>query len=86
MCTPDNIPSSIEIDIADVNIGDSIHISHVALPEGVRPAITSRDFTIATIAGRSAKDDTEEKPAAAAEAAATPAAATAAAPAAGGKK
>lgn len=83
VCKPDNIPQAIEIDLAEVNIGDSIHISHVALPEGVRPAITSRDFTIATVAGRSTKDEAEEKPAAATDAAAAPAAA---APAAGGKK
>jgi large subunit ribosomal protein L25 len=30
-------------------VGDSIHISAVTLPAGVKPAITDRDFTIATI-------------------------------------
>jgi large subunit ribosomal protein L25 len=75
ICAPDKIPSIIEIDVKDANIGHSIHISHVPLPEGVSPAITSRDFTIATIAGRG-KDDEEAKPGA--EAAAAPAAAKAA--------
>ncbi len=74
VCAPDKIPSVIEIDVKDANIGHSIHISHVALPEGVTPAITSRDFTIATIAGRG-KDEEEAKPGAdAAAVAATPAA------------
>lgn len=59
VCTPNNIPAAIEIDLSSVNIGDSIHISHIALPENVSPAITDRDFTIATIAGRSAKDDAD---------------------------
>lgn len=77
VCTPKNIPQSITIDIAETNIGDSIHISHVALPEGVKSAITGRDFTIATIAGRSSKEDAEGAPAAAEGA---PAAAPAAAP------
>lgn len=72
ICSPNNIPKLIEIDVKDANIGHSIHISHVALPEGVTPAITSRDFTIATIAGRG-KDEEEAKPEAAAPAAAAPA-------------
>lgn len=59
VCNVQNIPKSIEIDIAKMNIGDSLHISHVELPEGVTPAITSRDFTIATIAGRGGKQDGE---------------------------
>ncbi len=50
MCTAANIPPYIEADLAGLDIGDSIHISHIALPEGVRPAITDRDFTIATLA------------------------------------
>ena len=33
---------------------NSIHISAVKLPAGVRPVIHDRDFTIATIAGSSA--------------------------------
>ena len=48
------IPDAIEIDLAGRDIGESIHISHVKLPEGAKPTITDRDFTIATIAGSSA--------------------------------
>lgn len=48
------IPEAITIDLAGREIGDSIHISHVKLPEGVKPVIQDRDFTIATIAGSSA--------------------------------
>jgi large subunit ribosomal protein L25 len=54
MCDPELIPEFIEINIQDLNIGDSVHISQVALPEGVRPAI-SRDFTILAVAGRVSK-------------------------------
>ena len=50
ICAPDAIPQSITVDLAKAEIGDSIHISAVELPKGVRPAITDRDFTIATIA------------------------------------
>lgn len=54
ICKPEDIPEFIEINIQSLNIGDSLHISHVDLPEGVRPAI-SRDFTILAVAGRVSK-------------------------------
>jgi len=50
----DRIPEHFEIDLSEVDVGDSIHISAVSLPEGVVPTITDRDFTIATIAAPSA--------------------------------
>lgn len=62
-CPADRIPESFEIDLTGLEIGDSIHISAVKLPEGVVPTITDRDFTVATIVGRAA----EEAPTEAAE-------------------
>jgi len=35
-CLPRNIPDNIEIDMTDMKIGDSIHLSQLKLPEGVR--------------------------------------------------
>lgn len=55
VCTPNNIPSHIEIDMLAVNIGSSVHINDVALPANTKPTI-ARNFTIATIAGRASKD------------------------------
>jgi large subunit ribosomal protein L25 len=52
-CPSDAIPAHFEIDLAEVDIGDSIHISAVKLPAGVTPTITDRDFTVATLAGSS---------------------------------
>jgi large subunit ribosomal protein L25 len=49
-CRPDLIPNSIVVDLAGAEMGDSLHISAVELPEGVTATITDRDFTIATIA------------------------------------
>ncbi|MCB1481496.1 MAG: 50S ribosomal protein L25/general stress protein Ctc [Rhodobiaceae bacterium] len=46
----DAIPSEIAVDLTGLDLGDSLHISAVTLPEGVTPTITDRDFTIATIA------------------------------------
>jgi large subunit ribosomal protein L25 len=53
-CPANAIPEFIEIDLTGRDIGESIHISAVKLPEGVRPVIHDRDFTIATVAGSAA--------------------------------
>jgi len=83
ICSPDHIPQMIEIDMTGLDIGASVHISSVKLPEGATPAIRERDFTIVTLAAPSAmKSEAEETPAAAA-AAAPAAGAAAAAPAKG---
>ncbi len=82
VCKPESIPASIELNVSTMDIGDSIHINDVKLPDGVTPVI-KRNFTVATIAGRSSAD--EEKPVAAADAAAAAPAAGAAAPAAAAK-
>jgi large subunit ribosomal protein L25 len=49
-CLAGAIPASIEVDLAGSEIGDSIHISAVPLPNGVVPTISDRDFTIVTLA------------------------------------
>ncbi len=59
------IPDSIEIDLAEVQIGDTVSISNVTLPEGATPTITDRDFVIANVAAPRAlladdEDDGEE--------------------------
>ncbi len=53
-CPADAIPERITVDLTGLDIGDSVHISAIKLPEGIRPVIADRDFTIATIAGASA--------------------------------
>jgi large subunit ribosomal protein L25 len=49
-CPADSIPEEIVVDLTGMDIGDSVHISDIKLPEGTTPTITDRDFTIATIA------------------------------------
>jgi large subunit ribosomal protein L25 len=49
VCDADKIPEDIQIDVTGLDVGASIHISHVTLPAGSLSAITDRDFTIATI-------------------------------------
>jgi large subunit ribosomal protein L25 len=83
-CPANAIPSQIEVNLDGLDIGDSVHISHVKLPEGVRPTITGRDFTIAAVAAPTTMAAEETTTAAAtAEGAAAAAAAPGAAPAAG---
>jgi large subunit ribosomal protein L25 len=47
----DAIPDHIDVNLEGLEIGASVHISHIKLPEGTRPVIRDRDFTVATIAG-----------------------------------
>lgn len=54
ICDAARIPDEIEIDVTGLDVGDSIHISSVKLPEGSESAITDRDYTIATVVAPSA--------------------------------
>ena len=49
-----NIPESLDADVSALEIGDNVKISDISLPGDAEPTITDRDFTIATIAGRTA--------------------------------
>ena len=49
-CSAENIPENITVDLANLEIGASIKISSVKLPENAQPTITDRDFVGATIA------------------------------------
>ena len=57
----DAIPEFVVVDLTGLDIGDSVHISAITLPEGVVPTITDRDFTVATIAGSAAMLPEEEE-------------------------
>lgn len=73
VCGIDEIPEEIQIDLTGLDIGDSVHISAVNLPKGVKPAI-ERDFTVATIVAPKLRTEAEEVAAAAGEAEAAEAA------------
>ena len=49
-CPAENIPDEIIVDLSGTDIGTSIKISSVKLPENVIPTITERDFVVATVA------------------------------------
>ena len=65
-CPVDAIPEKFEFDLTDLEVGDSIHISHTKIEENVKTTIKDRDFTVATILAPSAllsesSEEEEEK-------------------------
>ncbi len=48
-CNANNIPDKLKFDLVNSEIGDSIKISNIELPEGVNPTIKDRDFVVATL-------------------------------------
>lgn len=59
-CSPDAIPESLAADLSGLEIGDTLHISGIPLPEGAELTITDRDFTVATIAAPTIFTEVEE--------------------------
>ncbi len=65
-CPTENIPTELVVDLDGLDIGSSIKISSINLPENVSPTIQGRDFVIATVAAPTIVKE-PEKPAEAAE-------------------
>ncbi|NGN41349.1 50S ribosomal protein L25/general stress protein Ctc [Mesorhizobium sp. CGMCC 1.15528] len=68
-CPANAIPEFIEVDLTGLDIGDSVHISAIKLPKDVKPVISDRDFTIATVAAPAGLKSEDNAAEAAAEAA-----------------
>ena len=70
-CPAENIPDEIIVDLTGTDIGTSIKISSVKLPENIIPTITDRDFVVATVAAptviKEPEKPAEETPAEGAE-------------------
>ena len=74
-CPAENIPKELIVDLDNLDIGSSIKISSIKLPENVVPTIQGRDFVVATVAAptiikepeKPAEETTEEGAEAAAE-------------------
>ena len=49
-CATENVPNELVVDLEGLEIGTSIKISSISLPENVKPTIQGRDFVIATVA------------------------------------
>ena len=55
-CPADAIPEHFDVDLTGLEIGDSVHISAIALPEGVQADHDRARLHVATIVGRSAEE------------------------------
>tara|TARA_B100000989_G_scaffold49571_1_gene32606 strand:+ start:663 stop:1403 length:741 start_codon:yes stop_codon:yes gene_type:complete len=60
-CPTENIPKEIIVDLNNLDIGSSIKISFVNLPENVKPTISDRDFVIATVAAPTVVKEPEKQ-------------------------
>jgi len=78
-CLPKDLPEFIELDLANLQIGDTIHLSQLTLPSGVEvPELKlGADHGVAVVVARHARVETEEDATEAAAAAAASAASTA---------
>lgn len=84
VCPADSIPNEVLVDVSKLDINESIHISSLNLPEGVKPTIRGRDFTVCSVVAPTSVLEEQRAAAAAASAPAAEAApAEGAAPAAG---
>tara|TARA_Y100000817_G_C16706902_1_gene477479 strand:+ start:106 stop:822 length:717 start_codon:yes stop_codon:yes gene_type:complete len=61
-CPSENIPNELIVDLNGLDIGSSIKISFIKLPENINPTIQGRDFVIATVAAPTVVKE-PEKPA-----------------------
>lgn len=61
ICNASDIPELLKFDLAEIEIGQSIKISTIPLPEGVQLTIRDRDFVVATIVAPT-KEEEEVKP------------------------
>jgi large subunit ribosomal protein L25 len=74
-CLPDKLIDSLEIDVSELEIGDSVHIRDIALPEGIS-CVEEGDLTLAVVSppggglGETAEEEIEEETAASEEGAA----------------
>jgi large subunit ribosomal protein L25 len=47
-CLPDNIPDAFELEVTDLDIGDSLHVSDLKIPEGIE-ILEEEELTVATV-------------------------------------
>ncbi len=63
VCLPDDLPEFISIDISALNLGDSIHLSEITLPDGVESSALSHgdDLAIVTVVAVRGSDEDDEE-------------------------
>jgi len=59
-CLPDKLVNFIEIDVSNLDIGDSVHISDIELPDGIR-STEEEQLTVAVLAAPTIAEEAEEE-------------------------
>ncbi len=62
-CLPSDIPPSLDVDVTPLDIGDTLHVSTLSIPEGV-VAIYDTDFTLVTVVAPTVEEPKAEEVAA----------------------
>ena len=70
-CIPENLPESIEVNISELGVGESLHVSEIVPPEGVK-ILNHPELVVFLIADPNAQPEEELAPATAEEGAAEP--------------
>ena len=58
VCSLENIPSSIDVDVSKLHIGSKVRKNDITLPEGVIKTVNKTNFDICSITGRGKSTDT----------------------------
>jgi len=59
-CAVKDIPTKFIIDVKELLLGDSIHVLDIDYPEGVKPVVTGRNWTVITVSGKAKEEEEEE--------------------------
>ena len=60
-CTPDRIPAGMTVDVTDLNIGDTVQVSNLSLPDGVTACLPADQTLALVVAGRGAAEEEGEE-------------------------
>lgn len=60
-CSANDIPEEFVVDLTGLQIGDTIRMSSITLPDGVEPTITDRDFVVANLQAATIAEPVEEE-------------------------
>ncbi|MEO1351198.1 MAG: 50S ribosomal protein L25/general stress protein Ctc [Cyanobacteria bacterium J06635_15] len=63
-CPPDGIPETLDINVSDLGVGDSLHVDDLILPKGVVAVGSPDQLVVSVLAGRTAEASDEEAEAA----------------------
>ena len=61
LCLPNEIPESIEVDVSDLDIGDSVHVDEIELGDDIELPVADVNFTVITVLAPALEEEEEEE-------------------------